>query len=40
VRQQNDPRQPMLVLLWQEGETLQRSAATDNAAQTNGTSKS
>jgi general secretion pathway protein K len=40
VRPQNDPRQPMVVLLWQEGETLQRSAATDNATQTNGTNKS
>jgi general secretion pathway protein K len=40
LRPQNDPRQPLLVLLWQEGETLQRSAATDNPAQTNGTSKS
>ena len=39
VRPQNDPRQPMVVLLWQEGETLQRSATTDNATQTNGTSK-
>jgi len=40
VRPQNDPRQPLVVLLWQEGETLQRSAATDNATQPNGTSKS
>jgi len=40
VRPQNDPRQPMVVLLWQEGETLQRSAATDNPTPTNGTSKS
>ena len=40
VRPQNDPRQPILVLLWQEGEALPRSTATDNASQTNGTSKS
>jgi general secretion pathway protein K len=39
VRSQNDPRQPMVVLLWDEGETLQRSAPTDSATQTNGTSK-
>ncbi len=40
VRPQNDPRQPMAVLLWQEGEAVQRSAATTNATQTNGTTKS
>jgi len=40
VRPQNDPRQPMVVLLWQEGEALERPSATDNAAQTNGPSKS
>ena len=41
VRPQNDPRQPMVVLLWQEGvATLQPSAATENATQANGTSKS
>ena len=40
VRPQSDPRQPMVVLLWQEGEAAQRPPATDNAAQTNGTNKS
>ena len=41
VRQQNDPRQPTIVLLWQEGESQQRPALTDdNATQSNGTSKS
>ncbi len=40
VRSQNDPRQPMVVLLWQEGEAAPRAPATDDAAQTNGTSKS
>jgi hypothetical protein len=40
VRPQNDPRRPMAVLLWQEGETGARPSATDNAEQTNGTSKS
>jgi general secretion pathway protein K len=40
VRPQNDVRQPMVVLLWEEGETPLRSAATDNTTQANGTSKS
>ena len=40
VRPQNDPRQPMVVLLWQEGEAGERPSATDNAAQTDGKSKS
>jgi len=40
VRPQNDPRQPMVVLLWQEGTTVQPSTATDNGTQSNGTSKS
>jgi general secretion pathway protein K len=40
VRSQNDPRQPVVVLLWQEGDALQRPAATDNTTQSNGTSKS
>jgi general secretion pathway protein K len=40
IRPQNDPRQPVIVLLWQEGEALQRPAATDNSTQSNGTSKS
>src|SRR6185369_12855648 len=38
IRPQNDPRQPVAVLLWQEGEALQRPAATDNSTQSNGTS--
>jgi len=40
LRPQNDPRQPLVVLLWQEGELLPRSPATDNPTSTNGTSKS
>jgi hypothetical protein len=39
IRPQNDPRQPLAVLLWQEGELLKRPA-TDNSTQSNGTSKS
>ena len=40
IRSQNDPRQPVAVLLWQEGEAPQRPAPTDNSTQSNGTSKS
>ena len=39
IRPQSDPRQPLAVLLWQEGELLKRPA-TDNSTQSNGTSKS
>ena len=40
IRPQNNPRQPMTVLLWQEGEAVLRSAAIANPTPTNGTSKS
>lgn len=40
IRPQNDPRQPLVVLLWQEGEAPQRPASTDNSTQSDGTSKS
>jgi len=42
VRPQGDPRQPTVVLLWQEGAAIQRpgpASATEQAMQKDGTTR-